>query len=706
MNFIYNFIPEELIKAIGWTIFHSLWQGAMIAILLSGVLLITGKKSAQLRYNLSFAALVLIFLFSLATFIQVYDPSANSAYPDLSVSPSNTVSSQLLTNVSGAEVSNTTISFVKVIEYYFSQNVSVIVTLWLLGFILFSMRFIGGVLYVQRLRTVGLKSLDDFWVFRLKELSSSIGIKQLVEIYESTKVKVPVAMGYLKPVILLPLGMLTGLPQDQVEAIIIHELAHIKRYDFILNLIQTLIETIFFYHPVVWWVASTIDGERENCCDDLTLKLCGGSLVYFKALYNLQQICSEENELALAAIGKKNQLFRRINRMTTKNKNTSYGVKFAAFAVLLLVMTAVSIYSSASAKENPRGLTTVSFINPVTSLSDNSSFKSPVSDLGSIPDTTSLKKGKRTLKFYDDVNGEGKKIKAKLNNGKLEELYIDGEKVPENDLNKYENKITERLNEYDSAMEEFHGSMNKYKAEMKQFKEKMKKFKGNYSYNHNFDFDFDIPPIPPIDLDSTINKTLMKELQKNLRENFAMHSFKIPPIHIPKIDIPSITIPPMHFEGMDSLKFDNETFKESMKELKEKMKDFKFDNEAFKESMKELKENMKNLKFDTEKFNEEMKKSGPNSEAFKKNMEELNANMGKLKEKIKVLKEFVNETKDELVKDNLLKPGDDLDDFNLSKDEMKVNGKNIPPELHKKYLELYKKYFGKDIGDEKFRIND
>ncbi|MBI5729840.1 MAG: M48 family metalloprotease [Ignavibacteriales bacterium] len=709
MNFIYNFIPEELIKAIGWTIFHSLWQGAMIAVLLSGVLLVTGKKGAQLRYNFSFAALVLMFLFSLATFTQVYDPSGKTASSDFGIISGSTLPSQSSTDVTSTGVSGTNLNFVKVIEYYFSQNVSAIVTLWLLGFIFFSMRFIGGVLYVQRLKTVGINPLNDFWYYRLKELSKSIGVKQLVEIYESSKVKAPVAMGYLKPAILLPLGMLTGLPQEQVEAIIIHELVHIKRYDFILNLIQTLIETIFFYHPVVWWVTSTINNERENCCDDLTLKLCGGSLVYFKALYNLQQICSEENELALAAIGKKNQLFRRINRMTTKNKNTSYGVRFAAFAVLLLVITAVSIYSSLSAKDNPHGLTTASFINHVTSLSDIAPYKNPAGDINSIPDTTSLKKGTRTLKFYDKVDGEEKKFKAKLNNGKLEELYIDGEKVPEKDLNKYENKITERLNEYDSAIEEFHSSMNKYKQEMKQFKEKMKKFKGNYSYNHDFDFDsdFDIPPIPPVALDTTEWKGIMKDVQKNLRENLVMHSFKIPPIHIPKIDIPSITIPPMHFEGMDSLKFDNEAFKESMKELKEKMKDFKFDNEAFKESMKEWKDKMKDFKFDTEKFNEEMKKNGPNSEAFKNSMKELKVNMGKLKKSMKVLKEFINDTKDELVKDNLLKPGDDLEDFYLSKDEMKVDGKKVTPELHKKYLELYKKHFGKELkGDEKFRIND
>ena len=710
MNFIYNFIHEELINAIGWTIFHSLWQGSMIAVLLSGVLLVAGKKSAQLRYNFSFAALVLIFLFSLATFIQVYNPSGKTMSSESVTISGNIISSQALIEVVSTSSSDTNLSFVQVIEYYFSQNISVIVTLWLLGFILFSMRFIGGVIYLQRMRTIGINPLNDFWYNRLKELSNNIGIKQLVEIYESSKVKAPIAMGYLKPVILLPLGMLTGLPQEQVEAIIIHELAHIKRYDFILNLIQTLIETIFFYHPVVWWVTSTIDSERENCCDDLTLKLCGGSLVYFKALYNLQQICSEENELALAAIGKKNQLFRRINRMTTKNKNTSFGVKFAAFTVLLLVMTAVSIYSSSSAKENPHGLTISSFINPVTSLNDAASFKNPVGDISPMHDTTSLNKGKRTLKFYDDVNNEEKKFKAKLNDGKLEELYIDGEKVPEKDLNQYENKISQRLNEYDSAMVEFRSNMKKHKEEMKQFKEKMKKFRGSYGYNHNFDFDFAITPMPPIEFDTTEWKDIMKDVQKNLHESFANHSFhipSIPPIHIPPINIPPIHIPRIDWNStMDCDSFDNEAFKESMKEWKEKMKDFKFDNEAFKESMKELKKNMKDFKFDTEKFNEDMKKSGLNSKEFRESMAELKKNMGKLKERLKPLKRFMRETKEELIKDNLLEPGDDLEDFILSKDEMKVDGKKVSPELYKKYLELYKKHFGKDIGEEKFRIND
>jgi hypothetical protein len=102
-----------------------------------------------------------------------------------------------------------------------------------------------------------------------------------------------------------------------------------------------------------------------------------------------------------------------------------------------------------------------------------------------------------------------------------------------------------------------------------------------------------------------------------------------------------------------------------------------------------------------------MKKIGPNSVAFKKSMKELNVNMGKLKENMKVLKEFINDTKVELVKDNLLKEGDDLEDFILSKDEMKVDGKKVSPELHKKYLELYKKHYGKDMkDDQKINFND
>ncbi|MHB8905840.1 MAG: M56 family metallopeptidase [Melioribacteraceae bacterium] len=674
MNFIYDLIPEEFIKAIGWTIFHSLWQGAVISILLAGVLLMTGKKSAQLRYNLTVTALFFMFGISVITFAQVYSSNTTRNSETVETASVSTINSNVSEQIDTATF-NSENNFTGLLKSYFAQHLPLIVTIWFFGFLVFSFRFVGGVLYVQRLRHNGINPVDDSWFYKLKELSGKFGLKKLVSLSESTKVKAPITIGYLKPLILLPIGMISGLPQEQVEAIIIHELAHIKRYDFLINLFQTFIETIFFYHPAVWWISSTIKNERENCCDDLTLKLCGGSLIYFKALYNLQQICSDENKIALAAIGKKNQLFRRINRMNSNNKITSYGVRFAAFAVLLIVIAAASVYSTSSAKENNRGVIAASFVNPFNSIGGNNMLTPPSCNTTLDHDTTSIKKGKRTFKFSDD----DKKYKAKLDNGKLEELYIDGEKVDGKELPKYDAMINDRLNEFDSSMKEFRENMNDYKEKMKAFKEKMKKFKGNHSFNDDYDFDFDIPPIPDIsvnipDIDTTEWRKMAKEIQKNVYDNLSRH-----PIHIPHIE------------------FNNDEFRKSMKQWKE---NFRKDSANWKVDMKDFKVNM-------EKFKEEMKKSGPNSEAFKKSMEDLKVNMDKLKIEMKNLKDFIHETKAELVKDNLIKEGDDLEDFTLSKDEMIVGGKKVSPELHKKYLEIYKKNFGKELtGDKKVRIND
>ena len=674
MNIIYGLIPEEFIKAIGWTIFHSLWQGAVISILLAGVLLMTGKKSAQLRYKLTVTALFFMFGISVITFAQIYGSNTTRNLETVEAASVSTINSNVSEQIDTTTF-NSENNFTGLLKSYFAQHLPLIVAIWFFGFLVFSFRFVGGVLYVQRLRHNGINHVDDSWLYKLKELSGKFGLNKLVSISESGKVKAPITIGYLKPLILLPIGMISGLPKEQVEAIIIHELAHIKRYDFLINLFQTFIETIFFYHPAVWWISSTIKNERENCCDDLTLKLCGGSLIYFKALYNLQQICSDENEIALAAIGKKNQLFRRINRMNSNNRITSYGVKFAAFAVLLIVIAAASVYSTSSAKENTRGVIAASFVNPFNSDDGNNLFTPPSCGTPLDQDTTSIKKGKKTFKFSDD----DKRYKAKLNNGKVDELYIDGEKIDEKELPKYDAMINDRLNEFDSSMNEFRENMKEYKEKMKAFKEKMKKFKGNHVFNYDSDFDFDIPPIPDIsvnilDMDTTEWRKMAKEIQKNVCDNLSRH-----PIHIPHIE------------------FNKDEFRKSMKQWKE---NFRKDSANWKVDMKDFKVNM-------EKFKEEMKKSGPNSEAFKKSMEDLKVNMDKLKIEMKNLKDFIHETKAELVKDNLIKEGDDLEDFTLSKDEMIVGGKKVSPELHKKYLEIYKKNFGKELtGDKKFRIND
>ncbi len=713
MNFIFNFIPEELIKAIGWTIFHSIWQGAVIAIIVGALLLLTGKKSARLRYNISTAAMFLFFFVSLGTFVQVYEaPKTQLSDNPIFVSGKPVQSESASVNTYDV-VNSTKINLPEIFETYFAENLPLVVTFWFTGLIIFSLRFIGSVFYVQRIKTTGLHTLENIWHYRLNVLHCKLDLNRPVQIYESTQIDIPITIGNLKPIILLPLGIISGLPQDQIEAIISHELAHIKRYDFLINLIQIFIEMIFFYHPLVWWLSALIKTERENCCDDIAIETCGDAVSYSKALYNIQQIRKNEEGLALAAIGKKNQLYRRIIRMNTKNKNTGYGVRFAAFAVLLIAMAAISIHSSFSVKDRSLNLASASFVNPFYPNGNDFFLTTPEENLISVLDTASFKKGTRTLKFSED----DKRYKARLNNGKLDDLYIDGEKVQEKDLQKYESLVAQRIEEFDSAMKEYRQNLKDYRAKMKAFKEKMKKFRGNNGYAFDFDFlpiDFNVHPF-----DSSISKKVMEEIQKNMRENFANHSLNIPtapPIHIPSIYIPPIHIPEIDIPRIDSIDydslklaghvndadtnryvFDKEAFNKSMKEWKEN----------FSRSMAELKEKMKNYKVDMEKFKKEMKKKEANSETLKKKMEELKTNMGKLKANMKTLKEFVSDAKDEMMKDKLIEDSDDLDSFTLSKNELIVNGKAALPALHKKYLELYKKHYGKELkGDEKFQIDD
>ncbi|MHB8930910.1 MAG: M56 family metallopeptidase, partial [Melioribacteraceae bacterium] len=220
MNFIYDLIPEEFIKAIGWTIFHSLWQGAVISILLAGVLLMTGKKSAQLRYNLTVTALFFMFGISVITFAQVYSSNTTRNSETVETASVSTINSNVSEQIDTATF-NSENNFTGLLKSYFAQHLPLIVTIWFFGFLVFSFRFVGGVLYVQRLRHNGINPVDDSWFYKLKELSGKFGLKKLVSLSESTKVKAPITIGYLKPLILLPIGMISGLPQEQVEAIII-----------------------------------------------------------------------------------------------------------------------------------------------------------------------------------------------------------------------------------------------------------------------------------------------------------------------------------------------------------------------------------------------------------------------------------------------------------------------------------------------------
>jgi len=188
-----------------------------------------------------------------------------------------------------------------------------LVMVWLTGVIVLSLRLMSGWLWVQRLKSHGTSPAGEGWSHIAERLCRRLHIARRVRLLESTIVDVPTVIGWMKPVVLMPASALAGLNPHQLEAILAHELAHIRRHDYLVNLMQTVVETLLFYHPAVWWLSRRIRVERENCCDDLAVSLCGDPYSYAKALADLEELRTPSRHFAMAANG--GSLVQRVRRL-------------------------------------------------------------------------------------------------------------------------------------------------------------------------------------------------------------------------------------------------------------------------------------------------------------------------------------------------------------------------------------------------------
>ena len=156
---------------------------------------------------------------------------------------------------------------------------------------------------MRAVRLWSLSVASSGWQATGDRIASRLGLNRVVHIVESALVETPTAIGWLKPVILLPIAALANLSPSQVEAVLAHELVHIRRHDYVVNIAQTLAETLLFYHPGVWWVSKRIRTEREHCCDDVAVAVCGDPVDYATALAELEAYRSSGTSLALAVTG-------------------------------------------------------------------------------------------------------------------------------------------------------------------------------------------------------------------------------------------------------------------------------------------------------------------------------------------------------------------------------------------------------------------
>ncbi|SEB13454.1 M56 family metallopeptidase [Pedobacter hartonius] len=377
---------HNLIQATGWSILHSLWQSALIYALLLPFQLKVFRLNAKLKYILAYSSICLMFVSFVFTFTLAFQW------------PSENVSRNMATHAIALPA-----AMPLNLAHYIETLFPYVVFCYGLGLIVQSVIVIQGYKKVQLLKNAAYTMIPQEWKTFFDGLTKELNIKKHIDFRLSDHVNVPLVIGFFKPVILFPIALAAQMDLKQVETILIHELSHIRRNDYVFNLIRTMIDIILFFNPFVWLAGRFINIEREHACDDLVVKVTDTPLTYAHALLTLELITEKSSPaLALAATGATNQyLYQRIKRITDMKTNYANS-KQKLFAITLTIATIISLAWINPAKEEK----TSKHIGPDLS-SKNGSAVMLTEEL--CPIDTGKKKKRKAIKI---VNTDSVRIKA------------------------------------------------------------------------------------------------------------------------------------------------------------------------------------------------------------------------------------------------------------------------------------------------------
>lgn len=345
MEIMNNIFSQSIVHRIGWTLIHFTWQAISIAILLAIILRLARKQSSNLRYAASILALILMIVAPVLTFemLAKEQPVQTTITPTaVSPPPLETIKIEMpvIKNIAQPTPAKTPLKE-KILQTTESLLPHIVLA-WLAGVFILSIWYLGGWTQLQKLRKKMTAPVSADITAKLKHLAKLLAITKTVDIFQSMLVSAPTVIGHFKPVILLPASALTGLSGEQIEAILAHELAHIKRCDYLVNILQTVVEILGFYHPAVWWVSNKIRHERENCCDDIAVKITGNNINYARALATMEEIRFAKPQLAVAVTG--GSLFERIKRLISDKNTTAEKTNWlpSVLAVVLILSLIIS----------------------------------------------------------------------------------------------------------------------------------------------------------------------------------------------------------------------------------------------------------------------------------------------------------------------------------------------------------------------------
>lgn len=344
---------KPLLDAAGWALVHSLWQGALVAALYACFAALVPGRAARVRYAGGVASLLLLLLLPVLT-AGLSPHTRRGLFARESVMPEGAWSdpggasartpragkepAALVPDGPAAAAVQQAATWRGRAEERLTALLPWLVCAWLSGVLVLASRMAGAWLLVLRLKRSAV-AVPECFEELLARVSGRLRIRRAVALCRSALVEVPTVVGHLRPVILIPAGALLGLTPRQLEAVLAHELAHVRRHDYAVNLLQTGVETLLFYHPAAWWLSGRVRAEREHACDDAAVEATGDALGYARALAALEQLragASPPAALALAANG--GSLMQRIQRLVGADTRTPARRPFAATALALALL--------------------------------------------------------------------------------------------------------------------------------------------------------------------------------------------------------------------------------------------------------------------------------------------------------------------------------------------------------------------------------
>jgi beta-lactamase regulating signal transducer with metallopeptidase domain len=295
-------------EALGWTLIHFCWQAAAIALVYKLADLAIPRNRTQARYVLALVALLGMLSASIVTLAYqeaIHRQAAIATHSASAATPTVQIIPRPLAVMEMPSAPRQTVQF------FASDVMPYLDAFWLVGVFCLTLRTIGGWWLIRKLRHSSLQKASHTLRIGLDRIRLQMGIPRFVDLRLSSRIASPLTVGVIRPLILLPITALTSLSPEQLEVVLAHELAHIRRADYFWNILQTMIETLFFFHPAVWWISRRLREQRELCCDDIAVQTCQDPAVYAAALLRLEEERKMHLHLAMALDGNQSRVSLR-----------------------------------------------------------------------------------------------------------------------------------------------------------------------------------------------------------------------------------------------------------------------------------------------------------------------------------------------------------------------------------------------------------